>query len=169
MMRKLSLFFIPVFLIGLWLTSATPQVNNPLPSIGFSAHKNGTDQTGIANTTLTPLTFSTLIYNTGGFFASNTWTPPAGKIQMGGATFITGTMSVGQNCLLVVAKAGANYKSVSNPNNGTASCSGTTSITDSASGADAYTLQVFITVSASTGTALGGSTVTYFWGTWLGP
>lgn len=168
-MRKLLLpFLFPAFLIGLWLTSAPAQVTNPLPSIGFSAHKNGTDQTGIANTTLTPLTFSTLVYNTGGFFASNTWTPPAGKVQMGGATFITGTMIAAQNCLIVAAKNGANYKSVSNPNSGTASCSGSIATTDSASGADAYTLQVFIQVTG-TGTALGASSTTYFWGTWLGP
>src|SRR5215467_1404677 len=47
----------------------------------FSANKNATDQTGIADNTFTKITFTTEEFDVGGFYdaANSKWTPPSGK------------------------------------------------------------------------------------------
>lgn len=60
-----------------------PQPRTLLPC--FRANKNGTDQTGILSATLTKLTFTTEVFDIGGFYdaANSKWIPPAGRFWIG--------------------------------------------------------------------------------------
>lgn len=80
---------------------------------GFSAHKNGTDQTGIASVTQTKLTFTTEIFDTGGFYdaANSRWTPSAGKVIVSASAFLFSTLTTGGVCEISIYKNGARYKS----------------------------------------------------------
>ncbi len=59
----------------------------------FSAHKNGSAQT-ISTGVTTKVTFGTELWDTGSFFASNRWTPPAG----------TALLSAGLEILIVAGQ-----------------------------------------------------------------
>jgi len=72
----------------------------------FKAHKNGTDQTGIADNVATTVTFPTEAYDIGGFFASNAWTPPAGKVSMMAHIHWSGTVAADVDCKLFLLKDG---------------------------------------------------------------
>lgn len=74
------------------------------------AHKNGSAQ-GIAASTPTKVTFGTEAYDIGSFFASSTWTPPAGKVLITanvelnlGNSGRTVTVSVYKNTVLYRAR-----------------------------------------------------------------
>lgn len=54
--------------------------NRPHPAT-FSAHKNGTDQTDITSSD-TKVTFGTESWDVGSYFATSTWTPPAGRYRI---------------------------------------------------------------------------------------
>lgn len=134
--------------------------------VGFSAHKNGTDQTGVADSTYTQLTFGTEIYDNGNFFASNAWTPPAGHVVISAGLLASGTIASGSDCIVSIYKNAAAFKSSVS---GTATNEGSAgiSITDTANGTDVYTAFVYVDTTAGTGTINGGSTVTFFMGEWL--
>jgi len=53
-----------------------------LARVAFSAHKNGTNQTNVANNATTAITWSTELFDVGGYFTANAWTPPAGLYQV---------------------------------------------------------------------------------------
>lgn len=69
--------------------TAQQSAKNSNGKAAFYAHKNGTDQTGIAPATLTAITFGTEAFDIGGFFASDKWTPPAGKVWLHAQVTIT--------------------------------------------------------------------------------
>jgi hypothetical protein len=132
----------------------------------FSVNKNGSDQTGIADVTPTLVTWSTEVYDIGGFFSSNTWTPPAGKIFLHAALYITGTITAGALGVCYIYKNGSPFKqgpAVAGTNFAPTSVS----IEDVAGGSDAYTVFAYIDVSASTGTVNGGTDLSYFMGHWI--
>jgi hypothetical protein len=78
---------------------------------GFSAHKNGTAQTGI-NMTATKVTFGTEVYDTGGFYdaTSSKWTPPAGPITIKAGMVYTTNVVVGSFGSLSIYKNGTIFK-----------------------------------------------------------
>lgn len=134
----------------------------------FSATKGGTDQTGVASATFTALTWPTVVYNVNGNFASNAWTPPAGKISVFAAFNASGTITAGAQCAISIFKNGSGFRQNLNScatNDGAASVY----IEDLASGSDVYTAQAFVTTSAGTATVQGATNVTYFGGHWIGP
>jgi hypothetical protein len=134
----------------------------------FSAHKNGTDQTGVVSATFTQVTWSTEVYDVGGYFASNGWTPPAGKVHLNVTISFTGTISAGANCQIIVMKNGASFlQSACNPftNAGGASVP----IDDTANGSDVYTISMYITTSAGTATIVGAAAQSRFTGHWISP
>lgn len=135
----------------------------------FSVHKNGTDQTGIADVTFTQVTFGTEIYDVGSYFASNAWTPPAGKVTLNAALLASGTWSAGAQIAIAIYKNGANlkqanwYSAAANAGAAFIGCD------DIANGTDAYTVQVYVDVSSGTATISGTSNNTYFCGHWISP
>lgn len=74
----------------------------------FKAHKNGADQTGIVgnNVTFTQITFGTIVFNTGNFFASSAYTPPPALVSLDAQALVTGTFAVGKPITLGLFKNG---------------------------------------------------------------
>ncbi len=109
----------------------------------FSAHKNGTDQTGIATSTWTKLTWSTEIFDINSELVSSIWTPGRRVIRIiAGATFIS--LADGTLVVLGLYKNGSLFKRGSNIAVGAA---GSVQITDSwidkADGDDYYEIYVW--------------------------
>jgi hypothetical protein len=130
----------------------------------FSAHKNGSAQ-ALGDATFTLVTFGTEIFDVGNFFASNLWTPPAGKCQMVGSLYATGSASVGSLMSLAIFKNGANYKQT---------FAGTLLgdqggldilLIEEADGTATYGLYAFYDCSTGTASISGSAAHTYFTGT----
>jgi hypothetical protein len=130
----------------------------------FSAHKNGTDQTGILTTTLTKITFTTELFDANSDYdaANSKWTPPAGKVLIIGAVFWSANIGNG-NFITSVFKNGTRFKDVVQTNAGAATWGGFVSIIDNANGSDFYEIFASGPTTASNGT-IDGTTATYFMG-----
>jgi len=78
----------------------------------FSAHKNNTDQTGIAANTFTKLTFGTETFDVGGYFDTTNarWTPPAGKVRLSGGFYVASGGGSSGLVLACLYKNGALFK-----------------------------------------------------------
>lgn len=86
--------------------SLVPSNLAALPTV--HAHKNGTAQASITSTADIKLTFSTESWDIGGYFASSTWTPPAGKVRISAQAFFGTTNAVnGELIQIKVYKNGA--------------------------------------------------------------
>jgi len=136
----------------------------------FSVHKNGTDQTGIADSTFTAVTWSTELYDVGNYFASNGWTPPAGKIHLDCGLFISATVVTGNQIAISIFKNGVAYKN----GNWIASSilgggSALIGFDDIANGSDVYTVQIFVDTSSGTATVSGNTALSFFTGHWISP
>lgn len=135
----------------------------------FSVHKNGTDQTGIADNTNTALSWSTELFDIGGYFASDAWTPPAGVVTMSAAATVSGTWTAGSNIGIGFAKNGTLLKRADD-RTGAANGGGVVAaITDVANGSDSYTAVIVVDVGSGTATVSGNSALTWFTGHWIGP
>lgn len=136
----------------------------------FSAHKNGTDQTGIASITQTKVTFGTEVFDTGSYYdaVNSKWTPPAGRVVMEATLLIADTATSGYY-ICSIYKNGSQYKS--NVSNFAINAVPTTAINcmivDDANGTDYYEAYVYLTT-GSTGTINGLSYQSYFTGSYLG-
>lgn len=149
------------------VTGNLPAANDTIVS-AFSVHKNGTDQTGITSATVTAVTWSTELYDVGNNFASNLWTPPAGKITLSCSISYSGTISTGANCQIFVMKNGAAF--IQCPTNPfTNAGGGCVTIDDIANGSDTYGISMYITTSSGTATVTGTATTSRFMGHWISP
>lgn len=133
-------------------------------ALGFSAHKNGVDQTGLPNATITKVTFGTELYDLGGFYdaATSRWTPPAGIVCISAGIHVPVTVLTPGHTNVYIHKNGVAFKTTFGQNVG---IEGITSITisDRASGTDFY--EVFVSSpSGSTYMVAGGTTVSWFMG-----
>jgi hypothetical protein len=149
--------------------SGTIGSSNLPAAIAFSAHKNGSDQTGIADSTFTKLTWSTEVYDSGNFFASDAWTPPAGKVSLTSAGLLSGTWSAGAQMAISIFKNGSTFKQA----NWYAPAANVGAVfiatEDVAGGSDVYDVRIFMDVSGGTGTVSGTANNTFFVGHWIGP
>jgi hypothetical protein len=145
---------------------AAGAVAAPSATSSFSAHKNGTNQTGIVSNTFTLVTFGTTIYNVGSNFSTGTglWTPPAGKVSICAAYSGSGTLNNPGFGVIAIYKNGSAFKQ-GRWFGSIAEIDGLIAMQDSANGTDTYGVYVFITTSSGTATVDGTSTVTYFMGT----
>lgn len=57
----------------------------------FRVDKNGSDQTGIADSTWTKVTWGNEVYDNGAYFASDKWTPRSGTHFLHSATYTSGS------------------------------------------------------------------------------
>lgn len=148
-----------------WIT-IRDSTNTPTTP-AFSAHKNGTNQTGIGSGTDTQITFSTEIYDRGGHFASNVWTPPAGLVTMKAQVFASGTL-VAQNARISITKNGATTRFKSAFGVAAVANAGLDiAMADVANGTDAYGVAVNIATTAGNVTVDGTAENTWFMGEWL--
>lgn len=153
--------------VSLWRNGVEVPIFAPTTgTAAFSAHKNGTAQTGLVDNTFTAVTFGTEVFDVGGLFASNAWTPPAGKVVLQASAVFTGTLDATAIQQLAIYKNGSILKE-----SGTIGTVGTATATvtviDDANGTDVYTVQAKINTTASTGTVSGTATDTFFMGSVL--
>lgn len=142
----------------------------PTPRAMFSAHKNGTDQTGIADVTFTLVTWSNELFDKGGFFASDGWTPPKGKVHMQAELLVSGTFTIGNQLAINIYKNGAGFKQHNTMASSVISGGGVfIAIEDDANGSDVYTVRVYADVNSGTATVAGNTNNTFFTGFWIGP
>ncbi|UGA46657.1 hypothetical protein HU230_0011695 [Bradyrhizobium quebecense] len=136
----------------------------------FSAHKNGTDQTGVASGTYTKVTFGTKLYDVDNTFDAVTnsrWTPPAGIVLIDASVWVTGTWPAGTPITAVIYKNGVAFRGgfidTGLANDGV----GSISMTDSANGTDYYELFCQVNTTSGTATFKGNTTWTWIMGTVL--
>jgi hypothetical protein len=134
----------------------------------FSVHKNAVDQTGVADVTFTEITWPTEVYDIGGFFASNGWTPPAGKVNMSAAFLISGTFAASSLVAIAIYKDGASLGQA-NVYSGTNVGSPFISRDDVANGSNVYTVRAYVDLTSGTGTISGAAVSTFFTGHWICP
>jgi hypothetical protein len=135
--------------------------------VGFSAHKNGANQS-IPAATQTKVTFDTEIYDIGSFYDPTLarWTPPAGLVHIDAGMVIAGA-ATGFVSVCSVYKNGAVIKSGSLAPAPDGSVGTQVSIDDQATGTDFY--EVFASVPpTSTATITGAAQATFFMGHLLG-
>ncbi len=144
------------------VVTATQQGGN---KASFSAHKNATDQTGVLPGTDTKVTATTELYDVGSYYdaANSKWTPPAGKVIVGGHAYITVNV-VDQNPTVgIIYKNGARFKIAVITSSGTQAQGALVVAEDDANGTDFYELYVLVG-GAGNKTIDGTSPLTYFWG-----
>lgn len=130
---------------------------------GFRAHKNGTDQTGIANSTATKVTFGTEVFDDGSYYdtTNSRFTPPAGIISVSGNVYLTSGVTSGSVGAVYVYKNGSLLTQTPFVGSSANSATAAFTVVDDANGTDYYEVWVYA-VSASTSTIDGGSASTYF-------
>lgn len=132
----------------------------------FLATKSA-NQTGVADATFTQITFDQESFDVGSYFASNTWTPPAGRVLIAGYSQLGGTVSTGLGVVRImrdgVAIAASQHTAVA-ALNGVALW---VHVLATANGSNAFTMQGYLDVDSGTVTVFS-STNTVFFGIWLG-
>ncbi len=133
----------------------------------FFAHKNGTDQTSVADATITAMTFGTELYDIGSHFASNTWTPPAGKVFLTASCYILSGSAIGLVYVSIYKNGAELATNVVFPGGGAGAGHPVTVVEDVANGSDAYTVVGYADVSSGTATFYGVQAFTHFMGHWI--
>lgn len=129
----------------------------------FSAHKNGTDQSGIPADTFTKVTFPTTVFQEGSYYdATNSiWTPPGGPVLIScNIDFNTG-VTLGGAMIVSIFKNGARFKDLIEGRAGATGTTGTGgTIIDEATGTDTYEIYTYVETGA-TATISGASYTTH--------
>lgn len=78
----------------------------------FSAHKNGTDQTGIVSDTPTKITFPTEAWDTGSYYdaANSRWTPPPGLVHITAVVRLSAGLADGAYYAIMLYKNGSSLR-----------------------------------------------------------
>jgi hypothetical protein len=139
-------------------------------AVGFSAHKNGVNQTGIASGVATKVTFGTELYDLGNFYdtSNSRWTPPSGQVHIDGSIAITAGVTNATFAALGLYKNGVLLRQSTIVTGQGGGADGILiSIDDFASGTDFYELFTTLT-SSTTSTVSGTAASSWFTGTFLG-
>lgn len=132
----------------------------------FSAHKNGTDQTGISSATETKMTAGTEVWDVGGYYdaANSKWTPPAGKVRLSAYAYFTAGIVDQAVYLAVIYKNGSALRyGPAVEASGTSTTGVFVDILDDANGTDYY--EVYVSGNgAGNKTIVGTASLTYFQG-----
>lgn len=149
---------------GNWSIEIVTRGGTPIATPpSFRAHKNGTDQ-AVVTVTNTTVTFGTESWDVGGFFASNAWTPSAGKYRITVNITWTATNGVDNESLWTeLHKDGVADSQLEHKRNGTGRQSFSDSFEVIATGSNAFTVVVF-KGGAGDGEIEGMAAQTYFAG-----
>jgi hypothetical protein len=129
----------------------------------FSVHKNNVDQTSIS-ATATPITWSTELWDVGGYFASNAWTPPAGKYRLNVVLAFSNLNAVDAEALdIQLFRDGSVFKDASINRSGTAAETVSLSVLVNASGAHVFDIRAR-KLGAGIGTVVGSTAQSWFEG-----
>jgi hypothetical protein len=134
------------------------------PNVAFSAHKNGTNQTGVVTATNTKVTFSTEDFDTNNNFASSTFTPTvAGRyILTCSVQFVSGVDQMYYTA--AIYKNGAVYKEQYGRASGPNDFSTNVCVVVDANGSTDY-FEAYVNHGAGSDRVIGGGAVgTYFAG-----
>lgn len=136
-------------------------------TVAFKAHKNGSNQGSMTSTGLIQITFGTEVFDQGGYFSSNAWTPPAGRYRVTATVLWTNANGVDNEVLSVSVLEDAGETCFGQNNrNGTGAQQVTVTCIVDADGNDVYT--VYGTKGgAGDGTVDGTATRTWFEGSAL--
>jgi hypothetical protein len=115
---------------GIATAAATP--------VAFSAHRNGTDQTGIVSDTATKVTLATEVFDQGGFYASSAWTPSSGRYRLTACAMFTAGVVDGEQFRAMIYKNGALFRQAVTVARGTGAQSVLVTCSDAANGTDFY-------------------------------
>lgn len=137
---------------------------------GFYAHKNSSNQTGLADSVYTKLTFGTEKFDLGGCFntTNSRWTPPAGLVQLNAFVFIaSGAKASGSSFYVAkIIKNGvtdvAAGPGAANPGTPTTASTNVSAV-DQANGTDYYEVFLFV-ITDTTVTVDGNLAHTHFSG-----
>ena len=139
-------------------------LNKPTHTVSFSANKNATNQTGITSATNIKVTYSTEEWDIGGYFASSTWTPPAGRYQLTAAAAFTNANGVDNELISnMIFKNGAVFKATYFDRGSTGTIGSIISCIVEANGTDTFDHYVN-KGGAGDGTLSGGVADTWFQG-----
>ncbi len=133
----------------------------------FRVNKNGSNQTGIVDSTLTLVTWGTEVYDNGGYFASNKWTPPAGTHVLYAVVNNLGTNTAlnGGQLVDIYKNGAAIAQGVDVDYLAGGSLQTHIMVIDEANGTDYYEVYFYTdTTVATTGTIDGAVIVTFFEG-----
>lgn len=136
-------------------------------TITFSADKGGAGAVTLTSTVAVQITFGTENWDVGNAFASNAWTPPAGKYQIDASVEIDVTNAVdNEQITIALRKDGADHRIVRFNRPGTGSMSVNLTALVDANGSNVFT--IFVTKGgAGNGATTATATTNYFQGTAL--
>lgn len=108
--------------------------------IGFAAHRNSVDQTGIVSATPTKLTLGTEVFDQGPAYdaPNGRWTPPAGRYRMTATALFSAAVVDQQQYRAMIYKNGALRRQNVVGASGTVAQSVSVTTVDVASGSDFY-------------------------------
>lgn len=141
-----------------------PRYLAPSVRASFSAHKNGTSQT-ISTTNATKITFGTEVFDVGSFYASSTWTPPAGTCLISAQT-IWENLGSSSDTSIHLYKNGSIFKSyVMRSDNAGAIRSASLTVVDQCNGTDYY--EVYNSSTDNSYKVVGNADYSFFMGTMI--
>jgi hypothetical protein len=124
----------------------------------------GSGQTYSSSGSVLQLTFTSIVFNNGGFFASNAWTPPSGKVRIGGQFRSTGAnITSGGVAAVHIYKNGSVFQKFICNQQSTDTNGIGVQADDSCNGSDVYTLRCLMVISGNT-TVSNARADTNFWG-----
>lgn len=131
----------------------------------FSAHKNGTDQTGILSATFTKITFGTELLDAGSHYdaANSKWTPPAGNYKISATINVTANVVDQAEMTVLIYKNGVAAAFNTARPSGTGNISIPISRIVSANGTDYFEIYAYL-AGAGDKTISGAITTTEFSG-----
>lgn len=138
------------------------------PTVSFSADKGGAGAVTLTSATPVQITFGTENWDTGSYFASNAWTPPAGKYRINASVQIDTTNAVAKEAVTItLRKAGNAHRSIEYRRvDVSLSMTVTIDAIVDASGTDAFT--IFVTkAGAGNGATTATAEFNFFQGTAL--
>jgi hypothetical protein len=136
----------------------------------FSVHKGFTNQGGQIYAQYNPVTWPTTIYDIGSHFASDAWTPPAGRVSLNATLFMlpeAGTFTTSE-AVAAIFKNGVLFKACVAFGN-TAYAGACVAVDDYANGTDAYSIQAYVGAGTSTYYIHGNTALSFFSGHWICP
>ena len=135
--------------------------------ISFSAHKNGTDQTGVADATATKVTFGTANHNTGSLWstADSKLTGLRGDVRISVTGAISGSLTSGAASYFMLYKNGSLHQyGLLQYSVGTSASGLFGSWTVTSTETDYWEIYVFIDNGSTTSTVTGTATLTHVCG-----